>query len=291
MAVESDPSNLYVKLNDVSLNVYHWKGESPPLLFVHATGFHARVWNQVIARLGTVQAYAVDQRCHGLSDNTPPPYSWELFGNDLVNLVKALDLHDIIAIGHSMGGHVVLHAAALLPDRFKKLLVLDPVVFAPHWNDPGETQGSENPVAFRKNNWQSAQEMYERFCTKLPFCEWDQQVLLDYCTHGLIPSAHGEHLELACPPHCEAGIYQSTGNFLLHQKLGRISAPVRILRARERTPEDHPNDFRPSATWDQLVNKIPNASECYLPSHSHFIPMEDPQRVADEVKALLAQTF
>ncbi|WP_166423635.1 alpha/beta hydrolase [Paraglaciecola sp. 20A4] len=273
--------------NSITLNVCEWQGSGPPVLLVHAAGFHARVWDKVIAQLGDRHVYAVDLRNHGLSDNSTPPYSFQLFGDDLIALIETLDLSDITACGHSMGGHVVLQAAVKLPSRFKHILLLDPVVFTPDSPDPLQTDPAKSPIASRRNDWTSADEMFARFSSRPPFSDWDPQVLRDYCEYGLLPKSDSELFELACPPVCEAAIYQSYGNGLLLEHLSSITATVKILRVKERTPDDAPFDFRPSATYKGLVDLIPKATETYLPNHTHFIPMEDPYLVARKIEELV----
>ena len=129
---QNRPKNYAVRLRDghknsTALNVYEWQGSGPPLLLVHAAGFHARVWDKVIAQLGDRHVYAVDLRNHGLSDNSAPPYSFQLFGDDLVALIEALDLSDITACGHSMGGHGALVLALRNPERYKSVSAFSPI--------------------------------------------------------------------------------------------------------------------------------------------------------------------
>ena len=274
------------KANSTALNVYEWEGIGPPLLLVHAAGFHGRMWDKIIKDLGNRHVYAVDLRCHGLSQYSASPYSFQLFGDDVVALIERLDLYNIIACGHSMGGHVVLHAASTLPHRFTHALLLDPVVFPPNTPDPIQTDPAKSPIASRRNEWTSAAEMFTRFSSRAPFSEWDSEVLKDYCDYGLVHKNKGELFELACPPVCEAAIYQSSGNGLLLDKVSSITASVKILRVKERTPEDEPFDFRPSTTYKGLVDLIPKATETYLPNHTHFVPMEDPHLVASEITGL-----
>ena len=54
-------------------------GPGPSLLIVHATGFHARVWDEVIRRLPGRHVLALEQRGHGRSQAAPFS-GWEVFG-------------------------------------------------------------------------------------------------------------------------------------------------------------------------------------------------------------------
>src|SRR5437763_6036933 len=110
----------------VNLAVWDWPGAGPTILFAHATGFHGRCWDQVIRSLPGRRAIAVDLRGHGRSAKPAPPYRWRAFGHDLVEVARQLDLTGAVGVGHSMGGHSIALAAALLPRTFSALLLLDP---------------------------------------------------------------------------------------------------------------------------------------------------------------------
>ena len=43
----------------------HLRSKGPTLLFVHATGFHGRVWDKIINSIGKFHSISVDQRGHG----------------------------------------------------------------------------------------------------------------------------------------------------------------------------------------------------------------------------------
>src|ERR1043166_8895704 len=45
----------------IELAVWEWPGEDPPLLFAHATGFHARCWDQIIRMLPDRRCLAIDE--------------------------------------------------------------------------------------------------------------------------------------------------------------------------------------------------------------------------------------
>ncbi len=283
-------------VNGVALAVFEWPGEGPPLLFVHATGFHARCWDAVIRELPGRRAYAVDMRGHGRSEQTDPPYPWDLFGADLTALVRALDLRGAIGVGHSMGGHSVTMAAGVDPDRFAALLLVDPVITSPEGyrragrreTAEGEPAGGEDAthfVARRRNEWASADEMYERFAGRPPFGGWEPAVLRDYCEHGILPAADGDGYVLACPPAVEAAVYAGSSGTDVHDAVARIDVPVRVLRARAPEPGAG-RAFGASPTMPELASLFSRGEDVFLPDHSHYIPMESPGLVARHVREL-----
>ncbi len=278
------PQAYRVSANNISFNVYEWPGQGSPFLFVHATGFHARCWDQIIAHLPNKHIFAVDLRSHGLSDKTEPPYHWDLFAEDICALVEALDLRDLTAVGHSLGGYMVTYATGRMATRFKQLILLDPVIVAPEVAQMIRGLDGAHPVEKRRARWPSSEAMFEQLRNKNPYARWDPGVLHDYCQYALIPSPslseNGDEYALACPPHMEAAIYVSTGGEKIFDYLDTIKTKVRLIRARERNEQDALFAFDPSPTWDKLGELLVNSRDSQLADYTHFFPMEIPQQVA-----------
>jgi pimeloyl-ACP methyl ester carboxylesterase len=278
----AEPLLRIVPVRGIHLAVWEWPGEGTPLLFVHATGFHARCWDAVIRRLPGRRAIAVDQRGHGRSDKPEPPYPWREFGTDLAALTATLDLRGAIGIGHSMGGHSLVHATVLRPESFGSLLLIDPTIFPPqHY---GRAPADSSFILRRRRYWKSAAEMLERFRERLPFSAWHPEVLRDYCEYGLLPA--GAEFELACPPAVEGSIYPQSAAVEsdLHAELGTVKQPVLVVRG---GIPWRPGEFNLSAspTDPELASRFPNGRDLMLPGRSHYIAMEIPEWVAEQVAA------
>ncbi len=284
----TEPPHLrLLPLEPVPLAVWEWPGEEdaahPPLLFAHATGFHGRLWDAVIRLQPGRRALAVELRGHGRSGKPEPPYRWRAFGTDLAALVRALDLRDAVGIGHSSGGHAITLAAALAPDAFRFLLVIDPTIFPPERYTQAKFDASF--TLRRKNHWHSAEEMFERFRDRPPFAGWKPEILRDYCRFGLLPD--GGRLVLACPPAVEASIYaESTASESdIYSEVAAVTVPVTVMRAGiVRRPDVF--DLSASPTAPDLAWKFRRGRDLLLPGQSHFIPMELPERVAQEIESL-----
>ncbi len=264
--------------------MYEWPATGPTVFLAHATGFHARCWDQVVARLPEFRCIAVDMRGHGLSSKPNPPYLWRYFGEDVAALGRELGLEGAIAAGHSKGGYAITLAAALEPGIFGKLLLIDPVIltraaYAAHRG------GGEHFAARRKNHWASPEAMYHSFHARAPFNHWDPAVLHDYCQYGLVPDPEGDDFVLACPPAIEAATYAGSAGGDIYDEIATIDIPVRILRARQRS-EDAPNDMSSSPTAPDLASHFRHAEDVFLPEYTHFIPMQDPGLIAGEIRRL-----
>ena len=280
-----------VTVRGIDMAYAEWGGQhATTVLLAHATGFHGRCWDGVVRELGDgVRVLAPDLRGHGLTTKRGP-YDWHEFGADVTAFVEALDLKGLVAAGHSMGGHSIVQAAGRQPDRFRKLLLVDPVIMDPDQyagRSPRFTavSAAEHPVARRRNTWASADAMFDRFADRQPFRLWRRDVLKDYCQHGLV--ADGDGFVLACPPLVEASIYMGSAGRDISDIIATLPHPTVVLRGYRKSERDGEMDFTQSPTWPGLAAALPNGRDVYLPELTHFIPMERPDLVSAHIRELL----
>lgn len=286
----SDPVESYTEVNGTRLCWFEWRRDlraEGTVLLIHATGFHARCWDQTVAALedagGPRHVIAVDMRGHGRSDNTPP-FTWDTFGKDVVELVSALDLERIVGAGHSMGGHSLTQAVAALQDRFEAIVLTDPVIMSPEayamWqsSDP-----AEHPISRRRDRFDSPDAFRENLAGRGSFDLWREAVLRDYCDFGVLPDEEGGGYVLACPPIVEASIYGGSAGTNIYDLIESIEIPVTVLRARPREEGSAQMDFASSPTWPELPGRFKRGVDVFLPELSHFIPMQAPELVAEHI--------
>ena len=274
-----------VPIRGVDLAIWEWPGDGPPLVFAHATGFHARCWDAVIRRLPGHRAIAIDLRGHGRSAKPDPPYPWRAFGQDVAALAGLLDLHSAIGIGHSMGGHSIVSSALLRPQTYSALFLLDATIFPPERY--GSAPFDSSFILRRRRYWNSPAEMFENFSARAPFAQWQPEVLRDYCQYGLLPA--GAQFELACPPLVEASIYPLSvaPESNLYGELASFTRPVVVVRAGILWNGER-FDLNSSPTAPGLASRFPLGRDLLLPERSHFIPMEAPEWVAEQIGRLAA---
>lgn len=269
------------------------EGRGPTLFFVHATGFHARIWDQIIARLPPCHSIALDQRGHGRSEKRSIDH-WRTMGEDQAALIEALDLRRIVGVGHSMGAHAMIDAAAACAGRFLRLVLVDPTVAAPEDYADGssslpDADAGLHPAAKRRNRFTSVEAMMERLQERSSFPLFDPRMFRDYCEHGLVPAVDGGGFELACPPEIEARVYMSSrSNGGVYASVRALDIPVLVLRAQEPSPDiTGIMAFSTSPTWPGLVREFRHGREIHYPDKTHFLPMEIPDEVAGLIDAEL----
>ena len=76
------------------------------------------------------RVYALTQRGHGDSERPVGDYSPTTLGRDVVAFMDAIGAERATLVGHSLGGMVVQHAAALAPERVERLVILSSIANA-----------------------------------------------------------------------------------------------------------------------------------------------------------------
>jgi pimeloyl-ACP methyl ester carboxylesterase len=274
------PALHFVTAGALKLAVWEWPGDSPALLFAHATGFHGRCWDHIVRQFPGRRALAIEFRGHGRSSIPTPPIPWPEFAQDVAAVARHFDLRSAIGVGHSMGGHSLVSAAIEHSAIFSALVLVDPVIM------PRDYYGAPPPdasyIARRRNRFASVDEMFQRFHARPPFSTWRVEALRNYCQYGLLPD--GDSFVLACPPAVEAAIYVrcNAPENNLYARMPQVTIPVTVLRAGT-TLTRGTLDLNESPTSAEVDGYFPRGRDVYLPDRNHYIPMEAPELVVAEI--------
>ncbi|POU72532.1 alpha/beta hydrolase [Leclercia sp. LSNIH6] len=86
-------------------------GSGQPILFAHGWPLSSDAWDQQMLFFSQngFRVIAHDRRSHGRSDQTFHGNNMDQYADDLAELIEALDLKDLILVGHSTGGGEVAH--------------------------------------------------------------------------------------------------------------------------------------------------------------------------------------
>jgi len=116
-----------VASNDGSMIYYEMAGEgAPALVFVHCWSCDRNYWREQIDRFSADhRVVAIDLAGHGESGLGRKAWTMAAYGSDVVAVLNKLDLYDVVLIGHSMGGLVVLEATRQAPERVQAIIGID----------------------------------------------------------------------------------------------------------------------------------------------------------------------
>ncbi len=103
----------------------HGTGESA-LVFVHGWSCDRTYWDAQVPHFASqYTVVTIDLAGHGESGLERDAWTMSAFGQDVVAVADKLGLDQIVLVGHSMGGLVVVEAARLLGDRVKVVVGAD----------------------------------------------------------------------------------------------------------------------------------------------------------------------
>ncbi len=125
--MRSTGKNLKKIVNNLTVS-YNDEGptKAPVIIFIHGFPFNKSMWNpQMDALKENYRVIAYDIRGHGDSDAGIENFSMDLFANDLLFFIDALNIDKPILCGLSMGGYIALNAIGKFPEHFSALILSD----------------------------------------------------------------------------------------------------------------------------------------------------------------------
>lgn len=244
------------------------------LVFSHANGFNARTYLSILTPVAeTRRIVAPDLRGHGRTDLPAEPAgrtTWLDIRDDLVALLEALDLRDVVLAGHSMGATASLLAAAELPQRVRELVLFEPVVMrADATGEPADSPLVQGALK-RRADFTSREEAEAAYAGRGAFRSWSPQMLKDYVADGF-RDLPGGGVTLAARPAWEHSNYLAQAHDT-RGALARVGAPLRVFQGAQHST------FGMSA--DELAALKPGARLEVVEGATHFLPMERPDVVA-----------
>ncbi len=94
------------------------RGQGPVIVLSHGVVLSVQTWAKQLRSLADAgfRVVAFDHRGHGASTVGHAGHTVDNLGADLRSVIEALDLEDVVIVGHSMGGVAVLSFCSQFPD-------------------------------------------------------------------------------------------------------------------------------------------------------------------------------
>jgi pimeloyl-ACP methyl ester carboxylesterase len=267
----------------VELATYNLGGHGPPVLLLHATGFHGRCWLPLAPALSpTFTVWAMDQRGHGSSGKSPDGrYDWTLFAEDTLNVVDALGGGPWRGVGHSLGGGALLRAEADRPGTFVSICCYEPVVISPSLHRATQRQGPNlaDLARRRRPSFASRQAAWDNYASKPPFANFHPDALHAYVDYGFVDAPDGT-VTLACTREDEASVFDGAASSGAWEALPRVRPPVAVLGGSD--PDDPIGRI-----IEEVARMLPRGGARRFDELDHFGPLVDPLGVG----AVMAQAL
>lgn len=124
---------MFLHVGDLRL-YYEESGAGRPLLFLHGLAGSSYCWRAVVDLLPGYRCLALDLKGHGESSKPADgAYRISDHAGIVAEVIRYLDLRDVVLVGHSLGGAVALTTATELvresEERVRALVLMDAICF------------------------------------------------------------------------------------------------------------------------------------------------------------------
>ena len=107
--------------------LYEFRGKGEPtLIFIHGWCCDRSYWREQLPYFAKKhRVVAIDLAGHGESGLNRKAWTMDAFGEDVAAVIAKLSLKQVVLIGHSMGGTVIVKAAPKIPRQVIGLVTVD----------------------------------------------------------------------------------------------------------------------------------------------------------------------
>jgi non-heme chloroperoxidase len=123
------PSTTMIEARDGTRIHFRDWGAGRPIVFVAPWGLCSDWWDIPVITLSERgwRCVAFDRRGHGRSDDPCRGYDFDTLADDIAAVMDALDLQDVVLVGHSMGGaEVVRYVTRHRSHRVSRVVLIAP---------------------------------------------------------------------------------------------------------------------------------------------------------------------
>ncbi|MCC6260395.1 MAG: alpha/beta hydrolase [Anaerolineales bacterium] len=267
------------------MNIPHFDfgGDKTPLHFLHANGYPPECYQTLFEFFQTqYHLFGMKLRPLWADAKLSDVKNWRILSDDLLRFLPTLTADPVIGVGHSVGATVTLRAALQNPQKFRALILLDPVLFVPSfillWRiiyALGLGAKFHPKVAAtlrRRKTFDNLEIVFRGYRTREVFRHVSDENLKNYIQGITQPKPEGG-FELIFSPEWESNIYM-TGlqDFDIWNNLHKLQIPTLIIRGSE-------SDTFTKKAQKLIEKKNPKIQFEVLEKATHIFPLEYPKEV------------
>jgi len=221
----------------------------PALLFVHGWSCDQTYWDAQVPHFSQQhKVVTIDLAGHGESGLNRNIWTAAAFGEDVVAVVKELDLDQVVLIGHSMGGLVIVEAEQRMPERVVGLVGAD--TFSNIERIIPQEQTDQILASMRDNFAETIRNLVR---TSM-FTPTSDPALIDRIVANMS----------ATPPEIGVGVAEGMSKYDLARAFEEVKAPIYCICA-ERSPINVEAAKRHALSFKAM----------FMPGVGHFVMIED----------------
>jgi sigma-B regulation protein RsbQ len=249
----------------------------PTIMLAHGFGCDQNLWRLVTERLvSRFRVVLFDHVGSGASD----PTAWTErryssltgYAGDVLDIVRDLDLRDVVFVGHSVAAMIGVLAAADEPDRFAKLILLTP---SPRYLDDDGYHGG-----FSRADIDELLDSVES-----NYLGWSQTIAPTIMGTPDRPELGDELTDSFCRTDPAKALVFARATFLSDNRadLSRVSVPTLIIECAHDT-------LAPREVGAYVQGQMPGSSLVTLDATGHCPHLSAPQATAEAIAAFAGST-
>jgi sigma-B regulation protein RsbQ len=247
-----------------------------PMLFAHGYGCDQNMWRYVAPRFeDDFRVVLFDHVGAGGSDLStydPERYSsLRGYAEDVLDICRELDLHDVVFVGHSVSAMIGVLAAQAEPDRFAKLVLVGP---SPRYINDGDYVGG-----FAASDIDELLDSLES-----NYLGWSTAMAPVIMGNAERPELGQELTESFCRTDPDIARRFARATFLSDNRsdLGSVDVPTLILQCS--------NDvIAPVSVGEYVRDSMPNATMVLLDATGHCPNLSAPDETAEAIAAFVGR--
>jgi sigma-B regulation protein RsbQ len=248
--------------------------DARPMVFAHGFGCDQNMWRFV------APAFEADHRVVlfdyvGLGDSDLSAFDAEKYStldgyaSDVLDICRALDLHDVVFVGHSVSSMIGAIAAIAEPERFAALVMVGP---SPRYIDDEDYVGG-----FGRADIDELLESLES-----NYLGWSSAMAPVIVGNPDRPQLGAELTESFCRTDPEVARVFARATFLSDNRadLQKVPVPTLVLQCRE-------DVIAPLAVGDYVAAQVPRSELVVLDATGHCPNLSAPAETVDAIRRFL----
>jgi sigma-B regulation protein RsbQ len=254
----------------------HGRPDGAPIVFVHGFGCDQNMWRFVWPAFADEHRVILfDHVGHGHSDHAafdPDRYrSLDGYAEDVLAILRALDVHDATFVGHSVSAMIGALAAVAEPERFSRLVMVGP---SPRYIDDDGYKGG-----FSREDIDGLLESLES-----NYLGWSGAMAPVIMGNEDRPELGEELTELFCATDPEIAAHFARVTFLSDNRadLERVPVPTLVLQCSD-------DVIAPVGVGAYVHEQLPESTLVQLEATGHCPNLSAPAETTAAIQAFLAE--
>lgn len=271
-----EPESVFVRVGDLDLHYVDWGNHGPPLLLMHGGRRNCRSWDPIARHFQPYyRVIALDAKGHGDSVKPRRGYAYQQRMADLQAFLEALELDEILAMGHSAGANTMALHAAAYAGRLRAMVLIEAVIVAAKTLQPEYYRR----ISRQRRTWESRAALAAYLQQHPETRHWRQDVIDAVVAHEVFEHADGV-VEMKWSPDVYNPDDHRLDTYNLITAAPRMTVPTLLIYSAK--------SFIPRQEIEAFHTALPHGQLRLVDDVGHNIYMEQPDHIAQMAEAFFA---